>query len=207
MTPQDYIARLRILMETRDWNGAEALCYEVCQVFATTRNWSGIKKFFSEVLITGASGAVVSEVHSRVNNLQELVDGMQAALLQAIEKADADPLIRALYFEFDLSSGEEACGNFFLCQRYSRDPQDDWQSSFRVSGVKSEGIVDGPNVHANIDFDPDIEYGELDSSIASAYGFAVLLAILGEAVERTEYRRLPIGFALHDSGATIYIEP
>ena len=96
-------------------------------------------------------------------------------------------------------------GNFFLCQRYSVDPEDDWPASFRVDGKKNEGIVPGPILNKYLDYNPECEFNDVDSCIATAHGFAYLLAILGETIDCRKYSRLPVAFAEHDGTSTIYI--
>ncbi len=115
MTPETYIARVAVALEANDWPNAEYLCDEVCQVFANTRDWHGLRKFFLSVLEVGASPDVKRKVLLQMEDTRLLSTEMRTSFGMAVQRANGNPLIRAIYFEYDISSGEYSSTGDFFC--------------------------------------------------------------------------------------------
>ena len=124
-----------------------------------------------------------------------LCDHFKKDLLQSLkradEKAQEDSSIKAIYYEYN-PGAQNWDGDFFLCNRYSKDIESDWYSDFEL-----KNIIPGPEPKkAFFDF-YEIELEEYQEEIIRRYFDAILTASLGELLDNYSTVK-PVAMAEHD---------
>ncbi len=201
MTPAEYVDIVCKAAAAGDWDPLQPLLREACQGFAERREWAELVLFFAQTMHAGTSAERRGQVHACLGGLSDFKSELAAAFAVVAERVAGDPGIKAIYFEYFFDGAEATNGNFFLCTRHSTSDDSDW-----ASDSPSDGVVPGPGVASLLNFDPESDWDETVRFLANGYVHACFLAALGELLDKTGFRSIPVGFAQHD-GLTVHLMP
>lgn len=186
----DRTARAEALIAAEAWDDFEALCREVETACLSARDFTGLLAFHDACLKRIASPGDYARI--RIDDLAPFAQAFAALLDQGLARAQADPAVSALYFEYFYDGGDESTGNLFLCESFDPDDEE-WASDFG-----HEGVLPGPSVLPWLDFDPDFAMPERTLQVGERYVDAQLLVACAREIEARGGIACPFGFARHD---------
>lgn len=156
MTAQATATAILRAAQTQNWQEADARIFQITRQFVSQRDWNGLETHYDEMLYLTTSPSEYQ--HARIQNLDFFTDTLAATLQQAIQQAQQDGSIVALYFEYFFDNSECCSGDFFLCRSYSTD-HDSWTTDFAA-------MVSGPCVFNYFNYDTEIEFTPLSRYLA-----------------------------------------
>ncbi|MGI9413887.1 MAG: hypothetical protein ACR2PM_09465, partial [Hyphomicrobiales bacterium] len=160
---------MRKRADARTWH--DDLSNDVNQVYADARDWSGLEAFYERALSDVLSEARYNRVSIR--DIKPFEDGVAACLAKAREFLSGDTDVKAVYFEYFYDGAEWCKGDLYLPKAYEREKQG-WAAEW-------DHMIDGPNVHDYLNYDPEFEFERLSEYIAADYVHACFLAACGRA--------------------------
>lgn len=186
----EWMRRAETLIAAAAWDDFETLCREVETACLRARNHDALLAFHETCLKRIAS----PEDHARIriDDLTPFAQAFAALLDQGLARAQADPAVRALYFEYFYDGDDASTGNLFLCESFDPDDEE-WASDFG-----HEGVLPGPSVLPWLDFDPDLAMPDRTRLVGERYVDAQLLVACAREIEARGGIAYPFGFARHD---------
>jgi hypothetical protein len=188
-TPEQFVSECIEMHEKEDWDLFEDDRLLINQSFADKKDWSGLKSFYTKALNLALDISDVEHVLSCYfdNFKQDLFHSLKTA----DEKAQKDSSIKAIYYEYNPGT-QNWNGDFFLCNRYSKDIESDWYSDFELENI----IAGSEPKKAFFDF-YEIGIEEYQEEIIRRYFDAILTASLGELLDDFSTVK-PVAMAEHD---------
>lgn len=190
MNPVTWLAELRQICADSNWDALSELRKHTNQSFTSALDSIGLVHFYEELAATGLDEGKWPEV--RIDNLLEFQSGVAELFQTAQVKLASMPQVKGVYFEYFYDGGDSCTGDLFMCSEYS-DEDDSWGAEFG-----QDSFVEGPDVSAYFDFDPDFEWDDFSRILAKEYVNGRLLAVVIQEWQKSGIAGRPLGFANHD---------